>query len=115
MTYQAILFAPDGDYVTDFAGSESIEEVTDKLADMGSRWYFYPFAFVIRDKRIVSLSVSFMGTDVLMRQRIVNAAPELGILKGKSVQTVHGFFEEHGEQICANLDANFPVLDGIEP
>jgi hypothetical protein len=109
VSYQAILFAPDGDYVTDFHGCESIEEVTDKLADMGSRWYFYPFTFVVCDKT----PGYTIGKD-MMRQRIVDAPPELGILAGKTVKSVQAFIKENGELLCANLNANFPVLDGIE-
>lgn len=40
--YRAILFSPDGDYVTDYT-RETIEEVQEELADQGSRWYFYPY------------------------------------------------------------------------
>ena len=34
--YQAVLFAPDGDYVTDFYNMDTIEEVWEKINDMGS-------------------------------------------------------------------------------
>jgi hypothetical protein len=107
MMYQAILFAPDGDYVTDFS-RESIEEVNSELADMGSRWYFYPLAFVIRDKT----PGYTIGKD-LMRQRIVDAPPEMDTLIGKSVATVKALFVEHAETLCENLNNNFPVLAGI--
>lgn len=66
-TYNAILFAPDGDYVTDFYGCDTPEEVEEKLADMGSRWYFYPFHAVVRsdspahvkNRRLVSVAQPF--------------------------------------------------------
>jgi hypothetical protein len=47
--YKAVLFAPDGDWVTDYAGSASVEEVQELVADQGSRWYFYPFSAVTVD------------------------------------------------------------------
>ena len=52
--YQAVLFAPDGDYVTDFHGKDTVQEVWDCMADMGSRWVFYPFCCVGTDKTIVA-------------------------------------------------------------
>jgi hypothetical protein len=66
--YQAVLISPDGiDKVTDFAGSKTIQEVWDKLSNMGSRWFFYPICFVITDtsgktlnKRIVSSPDDFI-------------------------------------------------------
>lgn len=45
--YKAILFAPDGDWVSDF-NSATKEEVWDKVAEMGSRWIFYPLAAVAK-------------------------------------------------------------------
>ena len=52
--YQAVLFAPDGDYVTDFHDIDTIQEVWDCINDMGSRWVFYPFCCVATDKTIVA-------------------------------------------------------------
>lgn len=47
MTYQAILVAPDGDYVTDHE-YETPDEVMEAINNQGSRWIFYPFAAVIK-------------------------------------------------------------------
>ena len=44
--YQAVLMAPDGDYVTDHRG-DTVEEVEEAIADQGSRWFFYPFAGIV--------------------------------------------------------------------
>lgn len=44
--YKAILFAPDGDWVTDCPG-DTIEEVIEQLENLGSRWFFYPFQGII--------------------------------------------------------------------
>jgi hypothetical protein len=54
-TYRALLLAPDGsDYVTDFSRSTK-EEVAEAVADMGSRWFFYPIVVTVADsgRRIV--------------------------------------------------------------
>ena len=71
-TYTALLVAPDGDYVTDYEG-QSLNEVLEQLSDRGSRWFFYPFEFVIR-------------LPFRLNSRIVNS-PVSG-LEGKSVKTI---------------------------
>ena len=47
--YKALLVAPDGDWVTDYR-SNSISKTAELLWDRGSRWYFYPFEFIITDR-----------------------------------------------------------------
>jgi hypothetical protein len=76
MKYKAILFHPEGDYVTDFR-SATINEVWEKLADMGSRWVFYPIAFVATDKTIVDTPP---GLEFLKRKRIHTAQHYLSCL-----------------------------------
>ena len=88
--YKAILFALDGDWVTDFKG-DTIQEVIDWLADRGSRWYFYPLEGVIRAEG---------SSD---RKRVVDMAPPLGFLKGKSIKTVKKFIEDNSENIVAEI------------
>jgi hypothetical protein len=74
--YRAVLFAPDGDWVTDYR-RETVEEVWAAIDDGGSRWFFYPIAMVIRDAPIVK------GT-----KRIVDAPDAFGHLTGLSINTV---------------------------
>jgi hypothetical protein len=76
----AVLFAPDGEYVTDYHDSESVEVVTERLADQGSKWYFYPFEIVVLDKGWES------RTD-LWSQRIVDIWEPLTYFKGRRVST----------------------------
>jgi hypothetical protein len=76
--YKAILFAPDGDWVTDYAGCKTIDEVWDRVDNQGSKWFFYPFYFVITDERGYTLST----------QRIVAAPDNLEHLVGKSIKRV---------------------------
>jgi hypothetical protein len=47
--YKAVLFAPDGDWVTDYRGCKTKEEVWEYIENQGSRWFFYPFIFIIKD------------------------------------------------------------------
>jgi hypothetical protein len=76
--YKAVLFAPDGDWVTDYSNSESIEEVQELLANQGSRWFFYPFHAVIRDN----------GRGYTTKtQRIVDAAEPFEYLTGRTINT----------------------------
>ena len=76
--YKAVLFAPDGDWVTDYAGSETIEEAQERVADQGSRWFFYPFAAVIIDR----------GPLTSGRQRIVDGAEPFEGVKGLAINSV---------------------------
>lgn len=73
-TYSAICFAPDGEYIRDFY-SDSKEYISNKIENMGSRWYFYPFVFIATEKTIVE-------------------APDcLGFLNGKRIKTVERFLK----------------------
>lgn len=73
--YKAILFAPDGDYVTDHK-STTIQGVVDKISDQGSKWFFYPYAFVIVDRGSVT-----------HRQRFVDIPEEFFDWKNATVGT----------------------------
>jgi hypothetical protein len=82
--YKAVLFAPDGDWVTDFRECKTIEEVQENLCDMGSRWYFYPFHAVIRDN----------GALTTNRQRLVDVAYPFAEQKGIAIKTFAKFLNE---------------------
>lgn len=90
--YRAVLFAPDGDWVTDFE-SDTIEEVRDKLADRGSRWYFYPF-----DAVILSHPHVVYGT-----QRIIDAPTEFHFLVGKTIKTFTRFLRDNPDVVAELL------------
>lgn len=77
-TYQALLVAPDGDYVTDYE-APTIRDVEEILANQGSRWYFYPYEFVILREG--------SKTDILNR-KIRSTTDEFQYLKGMSVRKV---------------------------
>ena len=93
--YKAILFSPDGDWVTDCKGLTK-EEVWDKVANLGSRWFFYPIPAIIRD----------YGGCTLSSQRICEVYTEydssMAWMKGKSIKT-----------ISQTLEANPIVSQGL--
>lgn len=94
-TYNATLFHPEGDYVTDFYNRKTVSDVWDEVNDMGSRWIFYPIPFVTTDKTVI-------------------AAPEgLEFLNGKRIKTVRKFlaaqWNERAEEICNLLNAGMPL------
>jgi len=93
--YKAILFHPQGDFVTDFTDRNDKQDVWNEVAEMGSRWIFYPIPFVATDKTIVD-------------------CPEgLEFLKGKRIKSVIKFFKEtwehNSEQICEDLNDGLPL------
>lgn len=79
LNYRAILYAPDGDWVMDYE-SPTVEEVEEKLANQGSRWYFYPFHAVIVNK-------GYTPGYILRRQRLISVAPPFEEFQGRTVQT----------------------------
>ena len=93
--YQAVLFHPEGDYVSDFWYKGTKQEVWEELAEMGSRWIFYPICFVATDKTIVDV-------------------PEgLEFLKNKRIETVVKFLQSEWKQraneICDLLNDGMPL------
>jgi hypothetical protein len=72
--YKLILIAPDGDYVT-VKPNKTVDECINQSGDMGSRWIFYPFHFIIKDNGKVD-----------MNQRVIVAPDEMEFLKGKSLK-----------------------------
>jgi len=50
--YQLICMSFDGDYVTERPKFESIDDAWEHSCNLGSKWYFYPFHFVIVNSTI---------------------------------------------------------------
>lgn len=72
----------DGEYVTEKrAEFETIQDAWSHANDMGSRWYFYPFSFVVSNSG----------------QTVIDATEGLEFLKGKRVKTVSAFFKTVSE------------------
>lgn len=92
--YRAILFHPNGEYVTDFP-SETKQKVWEKIDNKGSRWIFYPIPFVATDKSIVDVP------------------DQLHHLKGKRIHTVQKYLQqrwaEYSQEICDSINAGDPL------
>ena len=92
--YQALLVAPDGEYVFDYRYSKTVEEVEEQLCNQGSKWFFYPFEFVVK-------------CPARAKSRIISSP--IPSLKGKSISkvimTFKDVFTKHkDENICNFLD-----------
>lgn len=82
MTYKLVCMAFDGDYVTETDrdhrdGWPTVGEVWDHAENMGSRWYFHPFQFVVTSSGLT----------------VVDTPYGLDFLKGKRVKTVKAIFK----------------------
>ena len=76
MKYQVIVMAFDGDIQRERPEFESIDETWEYANDLGSKWYFYPFCFVVKG------------------QTIQDAPDLLRDLKGKRIKTVRRLFNK---------------------
>lgn len=47
MTYKLIVMSFDGDYKTEREEFENVDDAWSYAGDLGSKWYFYPFHFVV--------------------------------------------------------------------
>lgn len=92
--YQLLCMSFDGDYVIERPEFESIEKAWEYNDDIGSKWYFYPFRFVIRGK-------SIKDTD----ERISS-------LIGKRIKTVQRAFERTFKY-CSERDMTLTPDDYI--
>ena len=92
--YCAILFHPSGDYVTDFQ-RETIDEIWEEVADMGSRWIFYPIVMITNGTSIVS---TCEGAEWLNRKRIKTV-----------VSFLEKEWETRAEKICDGLNNGTPL------
>lgn len=92
--YKAVLFAPDGDWVTYWEDSETIEEVQEKLANQGSTWFFYPFHAVIRDHQNGITKAT---------QRLVDVAEPFEDWKGVSIKRFSQLIQSYSEEELRSL------------
>lgn len=89
--YQLICMSFDGEYVKEFHNFESIQDAWSYSNDMGSRWYFYPFHFVVTEsgKTIVDTPYGFenlKGERVKYVSKCFKAASEKPENEGASVE-----------------------------
>lgn len=98
--YRAALFAPDGEYVTDYA-APTVDEVWERVEDGGSRWYFYPFPVIVRDRP--------HGT-IAETQRIVDTGEGYTLAKGRTLRTFARMLASLTDEEREALYDGVPVL-----
>ena len=86
--YQAVLFAPDGDWVTDFKG-RTIDEVENKLAGRGSLWIFYPIEGIIR----------YTGSVTSPSEKVIEMFPSFDFLSGRTIKEICDWLKEHRGEV----------------
>ena len=85
--YKAILFAPDGTWVTGYRG-ETKKKVIERIVNRGNHLIPYPFGGVIL----------YEGKPTKSSQRLVDVAPNLhSSLVGESIRTVSEWLEDLSE------------------
>jgi len=79
--YFAALISTDGkEFVTDCHNSNSIDDIWQSIANMGSKWFFYPIPFILKESKFNTL-----------KNRVIDMPDNLikdGIdLRGKSIKS----------------------------
>jgi hypothetical protein len=69
--YQLICMSFDGEYKREHQEFETIQDAWDYSNDLGSKWYFYPFHFVVKGKTIAD---STGPLDIYVGKRIKTVA-----------------------------------------
>jgi len=80
MKNQVICMSFDGEFKRERPEFESIEDAWEYANDLGSKWYFYPFYFVVRGQTIRAAGY---GLEVMENRRIKTVA---GIFNAASKQ-----------------------------
>lgn len=92
--FTLICMSFDGQYVTD-STHNTIEDAENASADIGSKWFFYPFHFIISGKTVKETG-----------EGLINMATKKGYLemmfKGKRLQTVVNAFIKANNYCTAN-------------
>jgi len=96
MIYHATLFHPDGDFVTDFYRDDK-QEIWECVADMGSKWVFYPIIVITTDKAIV------------------DTTDDMKHWNHKHIKTFHNYlkkrWEEDAQTSCDHINNGYPLSD----
>lgn len=86
--FQIICMAFDGEYVTERPEFKWINNAWEYANDLGSKWYFYPFHFIIKNETIKDTPI------------------HLEYFKNKRIKTVQKIF---------NRVSKNPELEGCDP
>jgi len=91
--YKAILFAIDGDYVTDFESKTKVE-VENQIANMGSRWFFYPIVAIITAN----------NTNHSSKRLIIENSGIFDLFNGKTVKTFAEWIKNNQDTVISELE-----------
>ena len=76
--YKLILMSFDGEYQTERPLFDTVDEAWEYENDLGSKWFFYPFPFVVTESGLT----------------IAESCDGFKFLNGKRVKTVERLFKE---------------------
>lgn len=76
--YNLICMGFDGEYKTERFQAESVQDCWNKANDLGSKWFFYPFYFVVSESG----------------KTVIDTPQFLDQFKGKRVKTMAKTFEK---------------------
>lgn len=98
--YRLICMSFDGEYVTD-SHHNTIEDACETSADMGSKWFFYPFHFILSGNKVVETGQGLI--------RMKDNKPYLELMfKGRFFDTVKKAFTKTSSMIA---EAKFDALE----
>ncbi len=93
--YQVLLVSTDGEgYQLDCKQSKTVKRAWERCDDLGSKWYFCPICFVVKDHYC---------SNSIMRQRIIDAPDAFDHLKNRTVSTAMDFIKDNPDFIKAVL------------
>lgn len=91
--YQLIVMSFDGVYHRENPEFETIQDAWDYSSDIGSKWYFYPFHFVVKN------------------HTIKDAPDMLYFLKDKRIKTARKLFKTQSElEVNQNADVDSFIM-----
>ena len=103
--YELIQMSFDGEYVRDSVHN-TLDEAIDTSADLGSKWYFYPFSIVTTGK---SRKIVSMGGSICY---IPTGQPVLeSIFRGKQLKTVARYFAKVASEIPDGEDFEQYIIE----
>lgn len=76
--YKLILMSFDGEYVTEKPEFETVQDAWEYENDLGSKWFFFPFPFVVTETKLT----------------IVDSPEMLDVFNGKRVKTIQNLFKD---------------------
>ena len=87
--YQLICMSFDGDFKRETPKFEYVDETWEYSNDLGSKWFFYPFHFVVSGNKIIQCG-----------------HPMLDFTEGKKLPTIARLFKEQStKEFTQNMDA----------